>query len=122
MCSNSTNIESTPSVVLNPNAVEFVPSQKLTNIAIAPLEKNCPNNSFIFRNAALLYTDRRIVAVLVFTVIISVLVIFTILIDENPEFNDPHLCLKKLKFKNVNHIIYDHFMLKFEQLQSMKTW
>ena len=73
-----------------------------------------------------LCADRCIVAVLVFTVIISVLVIFTILIDENPEINDPHRCLKELKLKNVNRIIYAQINInslhnKFKQLKSMIT-
>ena len=49
----STSNNNTVTVVLNPNAVEFVPSRKLTNLAIVPqLGKLCQNISPASRNAA----------------------------------------------------------------------
>ena len=123
----STSNNNTVTVVLNPNAVEFVPSRKLTNLAIVPkLGKLCQNISPVSRNAAFGDTDRCVAAVLAFTVIISVLLIFAILIDDNSDFNDPYLLLKQLKLKNVNRIIYAHINIsslrdKFEQLKSMIT-
>ena len=123
----STSNNNTVTVVLNPNAIEFVLSRKLTNLAIVPkLGKLCRNISPVSRNAALGDTDRCVAAVLVFTVIISVLLIFAILIADNSDFNDPYLLLKQLKLQNVNRIIYAHINInslryKFEQLKSMIT-
>ena len=64
------------------------------------------------------------IACLAFPVITSLLLSYAILLNDCIVENDPYLCLKELKLKHLNGIVYAHLNInslrnKFEQLKCM---